>query len=59
VVALAFGLAYASFFPILVLGIFWKKTTAMGATAGLAGGTRDHGLGTRRNGAGGGDRQTI
>ena len=38
VVALAFGLAAASFFPILVLGIFWKKTTAMGATAGLAAG---------------------
>ncbi|MGY1719975.1 MULTISPECIES: sodium:solute symporter family protein [unclassified Blastococcus] len=38
VVALAFGLACASFFPILVLGIFWKKTTAMGATAGLAAG---------------------
>jgi cation/acetate symporter len=38
VVALAFGLAAASFFPVLVLGIFWKKTTAMGATAGLAAG---------------------
>jgi cation/acetate symporter len=38
VVALAFGLACASFFPILVLGIFWKKTTAKGATAGLAAG---------------------
>jgi len=38
VVALAFGLAAASFFPILVLGIFWKKTTAAGATAGLAAG---------------------
>ncbi|HSE09998.1 MAG TPA: sodium:solute symporter family protein [Nocardioidaceae bacterium] len=38
VVALAFGLACASFFPILVLGIFWKKTTAAGATAGLAAG---------------------
>ena len=38
VVALAFGLAAASFFPILVLGIFWKKTTAMGATAGLVAG---------------------
>ncbi len=35
VVALAFGLAAASFFPILVLGIFWKKTTAMGAAAGM------------------------
>jgi cation/acetate symporter len=38
VVRLAFGLAAASFFPILVLGIFWKKTTAMGATAGLVAG---------------------
>src|SRR5690606_26042587 len=35
VVALAFGLAAASFFPILVLGIFWKKCTAKGATAGI------------------------
>jgi cation/acetate symporter len=36
VVALAFGLAAASFFPILVLGIFWKNCTAAGATAGMA-----------------------
>ncbi|WP_141015125.1 sodium:solute symporter family protein [Nocardioides sambongensis] len=36
VVALAFGLAAASFFPILVLGIFWKKCTAAGAAAGMA-----------------------
>ncbi|WP_300403137.1 sodium:solute symporter family protein [Nocardioides sp.] len=35
VVALAFGLAAASFFPILVLGIFWKKATAAGAAAGM------------------------
>jgi cation/acetate symporter len=35
VVALAFGLACASFFPVLVMGIFWKKCTAMGATAGM------------------------
>jgi len=35
VVALAFGLAAASFFPILVLGIFWKKATAMAAAAGM------------------------
>jgi cation/acetate symporter len=35
VVALAFGLACASFFPTLVLGIFWKKCTAMGAAAGM------------------------
>ncbi|MDQ3325737.1 MAG: cation acetate symporter [Actinomycetota bacterium] len=38
VVALAFGLAAASFFPTLVLGIFWKKCTAMGATAGMIAG---------------------
>jgi len=38
VVALAFGLACASFFPVLVLGIFWKRCTAAGATAGLAAG---------------------
>ncbi|MFP5334024.1 MAG: sodium:solute symporter family protein [Actinomycetes bacterium] len=38
VVALAFGLAAASFFPILVLGIFWKKTTAAGAAAGMIAG---------------------
>ena len=36
VVALAFGLACASFFPVLVLGIFWKNCTAAGATAGMA-----------------------
>ena len=38
VVALAFGLAAASFFPVLVLGIFWKKCTAAGATAGMVAG---------------------
>jgi cation/acetate symporter len=38
VVALAFGLAASSFFPILVLGIFWKKCTAAGAAAGMAAG---------------------
>jgi cation/acetate symporter len=36
VVALAFGLAAASFFPILFLGIFWKKATAVAAAAGMA-----------------------
>ncbi|MGE4552351.1 MAG: sodium:solute symporter family protein [Desulfovibrionaceae bacterium] len=35
VVALAFGLASASFFPIIVLGIFWKRTTREGAIAGM------------------------
>jgi len=38
VVALAFGLAAASFFPVLVLGIFWKNCTAAGATAGMLSG---------------------
>jgi cation/acetate symporter len=35
VVAFAFGLAAASFFPILVLGIFWKKCNRQGAIAGM------------------------
>lgn len=35
VVALAFGLAAASFFPILLLGIFSKKITKEGAIAGM------------------------
>jgi cation/acetate symporter len=35
VVAFAFGLAAASFFPILVLGIFWRRTTSQGAIAGM------------------------
>jgi cation/acetate symporter len=35
VVAFAFGLACASFFPIIVLGIFWKRTNAVGAVAGM------------------------
>ncbi len=38
VVALAFGLAAASFFPTLVLGIFWKNCTAIGAMAGMVSG---------------------
>jgi cation/acetate symporter len=36
VVAFAFGLAAASFFPVIVFGIFWKKTTREGAIAGMA-----------------------
>jgi cation/acetate symporter len=36
VVALAFGLAASSFFPIIVLGVFWKRTTREGAIAGMA-----------------------
>jgi cation/acetate symporter len=35
VVAFAFGLAAASFFPIIVLGIFWKRANATGAVAGM------------------------
>ncbi|MEE8557642.1 MAG: VC_2705 family sodium/solute symporter, partial [Myxococcota bacterium] len=35
VVAFAFGLAAASFFPALVLGIFSKRTTREGAIAGM------------------------
>jgi cation/acetate symporter len=35
VVAFAFGLAAASFFPILVLGIFWHRATSQGAIAGM------------------------
>lgn len=35
VVALAFGLAAASFFPIIMLGIFWKRANAKGAVAGM------------------------
>jgi cation/acetate symporter len=37
-VAWAFSLAAASFFPILLLGIFWKRANAAGAIAGMAGG---------------------
>jgi cation/acetate symporter len=37
-VAWAFSLAAASFFPVLVLGIFWKRTTARGAVAGMLSG---------------------
>src|SRR5690606_26257635 len=38
VVAFAFGLAAASFFPIIVLGIFWKRCNAVGAASGMAAG---------------------
>jgi cation/acetate symporter len=38
VVAFAFGLAAASFFPILVLGIFWRRATSQGAVAGMVAG---------------------
>ncbi len=35
VVAFAFGLAAASFFPAIVFGIFWKRATKEGAIAGM------------------------
>jgi cation/acetate symporter len=38
VVAFAFGLAAASFFPAIVLGIFNKRTNTAGAIAGMAAG---------------------
>ena len=38
VVALAFGLAAASFFPAIILGIFSKKMNKEGAIAGMIGG---------------------
>jgi cation/acetate symporter len=38
VVAFAFGLAASTFFPILLLGIFWKRTTAPGAVSGMLAG---------------------
>ncbi|WP_027193175.1 sodium:solute symporter family protein [Megalodesulfovibrio gigas] len=38
VVALAFGLASSSFFPVLLLGIFWKKANKPGAISGMIAG---------------------
>ena len=38
VVALAFGLAASSFFPAIVLGIFYKKMNKEGAIAGMIAG---------------------
>jgi cation/acetate symporter len=38
VVAFAFGLAAASFFPVLVLGIFWKRANKEGAICGMLSG---------------------
>jgi cation/acetate symporter len=38
VVAFAFGLAAASFFPAIVLGIFWKRMNKEGAIAGMIAG---------------------
>jgi cation/acetate symporter len=37
-VSAAFSLAAAGFFPALVLGIFWKRTTGIGATLGMLAG---------------------
>jgi len=37
-VAWAFSLATASFFPIILLGIFWKRANGPGAIAGIIGG---------------------
>ena len=38
-VGAAFSLAASSFFPVLVLGVFWKRTTTRGAIAGMVTGT--------------------
>jgi cation/acetate symporter len=38
VVALAFGLAASSFFPVIVMGVFWKRATKEGAIAGMLSG---------------------
>lgn len=38
VVAFAFGLAASTFFPVLLLGIFWKRTNAAGAVSGMLAG---------------------
>ncbi len=35
VVAFAFGLGASSFFPVIVLGIFWKRANRQGAIAGM------------------------
>jgi cation/acetate symporter len=39
VVAIAFGLAASSFFPVLVAGIFWRRATREGAIWGMIAGT--------------------
>lgn len=38
VVAFAFGLAASSFFPVILLGIFWKKATKQAAICGMLSG---------------------
>ncbi|OGW32739.1 MAG: cation acetate symporter [Nitrospirae bacterium GWC2_42_7] len=35
VVAFAFGLAASSFFPVIIMGIFWRKATKEAAIAGM------------------------
>jgi cation/acetate symporter len=37
-VSAAFSFAAAAFFPALVLGIFWKRASSMGAVLGIAAG---------------------
>jgi len=44
VVAFAFGLAASTFFPVMVLGIFSKRTTRQGAIAGMLSGLLFTGL---------------
>jgi cation/acetate symporter len=38
VVAFAFGLAASSFFPVILLGIFWTRANRQGAISGMLGG---------------------
>jgi len=38
VVAFAFGLAASSFFPVIIMGVFWKKATKEGAILGMLSG---------------------
>ncbi|HSM92770.1 MAG TPA: sodium:solute symporter family protein [Anaeromyxobacteraceae bacterium] len=38
IVAWAFGFAASSFFPVIVLGIFWRRATREGAVAGMIAG---------------------
>ncbi|MHC4793442.1 MAG: sodium:solute symporter family protein [Planctomycetota bacterium] len=38
VVAFAFGLAASSFFPAILMGIFWKRMNAAGAVSGMVAG---------------------
>ncbi len=38
VVAFAFGLAASSFFPVIIMGIFWKRATKEGAMLGMIAG---------------------